>query len=922
MKQDSLRTSNAQLTLYPLAWLAAAFAVGVFLSSALTLSTAIWLTGALLAGPAAFILKYRQYAASLLLLPAFICAGGLLHQIENTRIRPDRLKVLYDNGSFRSGEFVEVTGTIAREPEPAVNGFFLWVDSDILLYQKEENKVSGTVRLFVSIDNEADALQYETLSLGAGDKVAASVELKREERYLNPGVRSRKENLDRQGIDATGTIKDSEDLRKLSAGTSLYTSAAKFIYQWRSALLKEFQTRFNGPTAGVMIASLLGNKYFLDRSTGEAFREGGTFHILVISGAHITLLGTLIVWLLSRITRRRWWLFLISNIILWIYTLAVGGEAPVTRAALVFTILSFSYVVQRQGTLLNALGASALVLLIWKPSELFDPSFQLTFTCVFAIVAFALPLLQKLEAIGAWYPTAKEPLPPNCPRLFNGGLKTFCEILFWREKRWRREQKRSVWQCVLFKTKWAARLEENAVQPILRFVFAAIFISAAVQIWLLPFLVVYFHRLSPAGIILNLFVGILLAAETFTALFSVLAAGISATFAAPFVWLTENLNWLMLHSVDPFDVYDTAALRIPAYTGAARIVYVIYFLPLIALWIAAIRWDPFALAVTKQRRFWKQVFYSPQFSCCVLLVLSAVIIFHPFSAPPPDSNLRIDFLDVGQGDAALITFPGGTTMLIDGGGQFNFSKAQVIGENGRPIQFEPDTPVIGEAVVSEFLWQRGLERIDYLVATHGDIDHIQGLNNVARNFFVKAAIIGAGQKPSENLRQFYETLERRNIPVILTARGDVFRFGPSEEVTVEILSPSAETVRLSENNNSLVLRITFGERSFLFTGDIEKEAEEVLLEDPARLKCDLIKVPHHGSHSSSSEKFVAATGAKTAVISVGRDSPFGHPHPEITRRWRGSGAIAMTTGSNGTITVITDGHNIRSDNYLRGQTHQ
>jgi competence protein ComEC len=911
MKQDSLRTSNAQLTLYPLAWLAAAFAVGVLLSSVLTLSTALWLAGALLAGLAAFILKHRQLAASVMLLGAFISAGGLFYQIESTGVSPDRLKVLYDNGTFRPGEFVEVTGTIIREPEPAVNGFFLWIHTDLLLYQKQENKVLGTVRLFVPINDDADALRYETLSPGAGDKVAASVELKREERYINPGVRSAKENLERQGIDATGTIKDPEDLKKLSKGTS----PAQFIYQWPGKLLKEFQTRFNGPTAGVMIASLLGNKYFLDRSTGEAFREGGTFHILVISGAHITLLGALIVWLLSFVTRRRIWLFLISNIILWAYTLAVGAEAPVTRAALMFTILSFSYVVQRQGTLLNALGASALILLAWKPSELFDPSFQLTFTCVFAIVAVALPLLQKLEAIGAWYPTAKEPLPPNCPPW----LKTFCETLFWREQRWRREQKRNVWQCVLFKTPWAARLEKNAIQPVLRFIFAAVFISVVVQIWLLPFLVVYFHRLSPAGLILNLFVGILLAAETISALFTVVAAGISNAFAAPFVWLTENLNWLMLHSVDPFDVYDAAALRMPAYTGAARIVYVIYFLPLIALWVAAIRWDPFAWAITRQHRFWKQVFCSPKFSGAVLLILLAAIIFHPLSAPRPDGNLRIDFLDVGQGDAALITFPGGTTMLIDGGGKFNFSKTQVMGENGRAVNFEPDTPLIGEAVVSEFLWQRGLETIDYLVATHGDIDHIQGLNNVARNFYVKAAITGAGQKPSENLRQFHETLERRNIPLILTARGDVFTFG---EVTVEVLSPSAETIQLSENNNSLVLRITFGERSFLFTGDIEKEAEEILLEDSARLKCDLIKVPHHGSRSSSSEKFVAAAGAKTAVISVGRDSLFGHPHPEVVERWTGSGAMTMTTGSDGTITVLTDGHNIRLDSYLKSQTHR
>jgi competence protein ComEC len=907
MKSISRETSKTRFTLYPLAWLAAAFTLGIILSSQITLS--MWLLAGvellLLAGTV--ILLKNKRLASIGTLMVFAVLGALLYTAETGSIKSDRVKLLYDSGQIASGEEVKVTGTVSREPEFAINGFFLWLNSESLAYRGGGRKVSGAVRLFVPVASEADKQEYEALDLKAGDRVEAAAALKRDERFLNPGVRPAKENLDRQGIDATGTIKTPEDLKKTGEAAPLSPPLLMtFVYRWRQKLLAEFQRNFNVPTAGVMAASLLGNKYYLDKPTAEAFREGGTFHILVISGAHITLLGALAVWLLSFVTKNRLWLFLISNAALWAYALAVGGDAPVARAAVMFSILSFSYVAQRRGTLLNSLGASALVLLAWKPSDVFDPSFQLTFACVFAIVAAALPLLQKLEAIGKWRPSAKEPLPPRCPKW----LKTFCEILFWSEAKWRAEQKRSVWQCNLFKTPWAAKLERTGGQIVLRYLFAAMAISVIVQLWLAPFLIVYFHRISPAGIVLNLFVGLLLAAETAVALFAVLLAQASQAMAAPFIWLTESLNWLMLHSVDPFDAYDVAALRMPAYSGWARIIYLLYFIPLVFLWRRLSGWNPFAGKHAgrrgKEKRGRRKIVLTPQFSGAALLILLLAIIFHPFSAPRADGNLRIDFLDVGQGDSALLTFPDGETMLIDGGGKFNFSQTKVTGENGEPVNFEPDVPTIGESVVSQFLWNRGLSGVDYLLASHGDIDHIQGLNDAARNFDVRAAFVGAGQEPSANLKQFYETLARENIPVIETARGDVFIIGGTK---LEILSPSAETMRLKENNNSLVVRVTFGERSFLFTGDIEREAEEILLRDAEKLRCDVVKVAHHGSRSSSTENFVNATGAKTAVISVGRDSPFGHPHREVIERWQRSGANTMTTGSKGTITIITDGQN-------------
>jgi competence protein ComEC len=126
---------------------------------------------------------------------------------------------------------------------------------------------------------------------------------------------------------------------------------------------------------------------------------------------------------------------------------------------------------------------------------------------------------------------------------------------------------------------------------------------------------------------------------------------------------------------------------------------------------------------------------------------------------------------------------------------------------------------------------------------------------------------------------------------------------------VSVLWPPAGGEK-STNNDSIVLRIQYGERAILLTGDIEQAAERSLLVSQQQLHADVLKVPHHGSKTSSTEAFVSATKPQVAVISVGRNSRFGHPHKEVVERWQSSGATVMTTGTSGTITVTTDGHDL------------
>ena len=895
--REPLKTS-ANFTLYPLAWLSICFAFGILLENLFEAFWQIYLAFCLVSAILALVF-IKQKSGVLFLLLSFAALGALCFQTEKSAVAPHRLKNLYDNQTFVSGEPVEITGILQGKPEPAVGGFFLELKTESTVYKGVEKAVSGSVRLFAPTVDKQIAAEYEQLPLRYGARLRLAGELRREEKFRNAGVKSQKEILDQKEIDATAIIKSPLLIENLGETSSFQPLA--FVYDQRRNLIVEFKKHFSVQTSGVLIASLLGNRYHLDKATSERFREGGTFHVLVISGLQITFIGTLIVWIIQLFTRDRLWQFLLASALLWSYSLAVGAETPVVRAAEMFTILLFADVVFRQGSLLNALGMSALILLIWRPSDLFDQSFQLTFACVGAIVATAFPLLEKIRAVGEWQPSTETPVPPDCSE----NLKTFCEALYWSEENWRREQARSVWNCRLFKTPFAEKLERGKLQTILRYVFETLLVSLVVQAWLIPFLVIYFHRISLIGIFLNVWVGLLMAIESLVAIPAIFAAQISTTLAAPLVLITEILNWITIHTADLFIENGWASFRLPHYSGAMRAIYILYFLPLIVLTYLLHHWKPFSLE-SKVRSLKSKVRYA--FAALTIFLL--LIIFHPLSAPKPDGRLHVDFLDVGQGDSALITMPDGETLLIDGGGKINFSALYVQREGEEPELFEPDAQSIGEAVVSEFLWEKGYSQIDYILATHADADHIQGLTDAAKNFRVRTAIFGRMPLNDADFIELYNVLQKRNIPAFDASRGDVLNFG---DVKIEVLYPEKDESpeAVSDNNHSLVLRLVYGDRKFLLTGDIEKETESLLTNAPEFLRADVVKVAHHGSRTSSTENFINAVKTKVAVISVGRDSPFGHPKPEVVERWKNDGAKVLTTGENGTISFSTDGKDLQ-----------
>jgi competence protein ComEC len=398
-------------------------------------------------------------------------------------------------------------------------------------------------------------------------------------------------------------------------------------------------------------------------------------------------------------------------------------------------------------------------------------------------------------------------------------------------------------------------------------------VSLAAFVGILPVAAFYFYRITPAALLLNFVVVPLLGPiDTTLSLFSV-----------PFIFVVPELAFFLnLVAAWAASLADSAVLwtdalfprGFPIFPPTPLEIVLCYGL-LASIYLAA------------GRRRWAR----PLIAAILVIFLVDASWWAVHRYRPGD--LSITFLSVGSGDSALIRMPDGKTMLVDGGG--------IIGRD-----FD-----VGRQVVSPFLLYERVHRIDYLVVSHPEADHVGGLVYIMENFDIGELWIPSGAETSRELAPLMTLSKARGIPVVSVDDASPDRAVGA--VRVAFLNPPHEAVPgapTDPNNRSVVFSLSYGRFSLLMTGDVGRRGIEGVMAKEKPLSATLVKAPHHGGSQDNPERFIRAVGPCAAVISCGRDNAFGLPGKAALDRYRAAGVELFRTDLDGAVVVKTDGRHL------------
>ena len=792
---------------------------------------ALWEIGLALAATtaaAAFSHYRKAYVTA-----AFFSIGMLVQW----RHQPGRLPQL----DARSGEVVLLEGCVV-EPPAMTEGREQFV---------LELAPSARVRVnYYWKDGE------QPLNLRYGHRVEVDVRVRYPHNFGNPGAFDYRAYLARRDIHWTATVVSGTHPKIVSENCG--NSLAAGLSGIRTFVLQRIEQLYAGDlyAVGVLQALLIGESSRLERVWAESYRRTGTYHAIVISGLHITVVAAVIVLLLRLLTLMKGTAQLTAAIATWIYAGMCGWQIPVVRAAAGFTLFALGRYFFRECRLLNLLAAVTLGYLIADPQGVVEASFQFSFLAVLALGSLAYPAAEATTAPlrnglkGLMDEGRDAHLPPRVAQ-FRIELRLIAETL----------------QLVVRLPLAIGLRLTGLLMWILFTAFETALVSLTVQIGLALPMVTYFHRLSLTGVTANILVTPLLTA----AVPSGFIAAITGWY--PFVWITR---WLVSISRSIADWHASIEpnLRVPDPP----------------LWLAA----GFALSLIAAAVLRRKILLVP------IGIFLAVILSHPFRQDYQPGTLELTMIDVGQGESLLIGFPNGQWMAIDGGGIPVFRTQRV-----KPRM------EIGEDVVTPYLLSRSIRRLDYVVNTHQHDDHAAGLVSLIRNFRPRELWAGATpESPSWKALTGEAALQSTKVRRLRRCHVEQIA-----GVRIQVMAPSEhyQPKEVPTNNDSIVLLLEHGRNCFLLTGDVERSVEFQVAADLR--SCNVLKVAHHGSRTSTTEPLLDALNPAFALISAGHENLFRHPHADVVERLESRGARVFRTDLDGLITIRSDGFRLTTESW-------
>ncbi len=610
------------------------------------------------------------------------------------------------------------------------------------------------------------------------------------------------------------------------------------------------------PQSVEMRALIIGDRGGIDESIRQRFALTGMAHVLVISGLHLGFVAAaayfVVRWLvgfLPALMARGYANKLAAAaaaLAATAYASIAGGHVSTIRALVMVLAYAVAILIDRSRELLASLALAALMICFALPGSTANIGFQLSFASV-------LVILLGMRRFAAWWRTRMRPS--------------------------------------------AAGAGVSHISVIAEAVAGYVAVSFWALIGTAPLTALYFNQFSLVGLIANaVVVPIMGFGAVITGLLAAALSLLSPAGARPLILLAGGLvgvsNWLAGWFAD----WPLAWTR----TFTPTLIEIVLAYGFIAVWCAR----PLATAIAptlsierlrhlRERARWR---YGAAIALTIALILDAgwwtwQRYFYP--------DLRVTFLSVGEGDAAVVRFPGGRVMLVDGGGSFFGT-------------FDP-----GERIVAPFLWSNKIMRVDLVAVSHPDRDHFGGLVFLMRNFSPTQFWTSGLDSPDASYARLVEAVNAVHARSYIC--GSALPPRTIGGVEVRCLWPLPHIEETKENNQSMVMRLKYRGSAVLFTGDMEAKGERELIATGDDLRAAIVKVPHHGSATSSSAPLIAAMRPQVAVISLGYFNRFHFPSADTVERYSQSGAIVLRTDEYGAVSVNLGRGGIRVRTWRGGE---
>lgn len=679
-------------------------------------------------------------------------------------------------------------------------------------------------------------------NLPPGTMMALRMTLQRPSGFNTPGSFDFQTYLAQQDIWISGFVSSPDHLHRIEKEETILHRLRFFPERLRQDIGTAIDKAVAPPLRGIYRALLIGDQSQVDEKTRQSFRDSGCLHILSISGLHFAIIASLLYMIMFWLLRRPQWLILHYNV----KKIAMFACLP---PLCFYALLAGTNTPVLRSLIMSCMAILALctdrrksigTLLALAALMILLVQPQSLFTVSFQLSFTAVAAITAVSGKVRAIAANGDALP--------GAKQSFPQ----RGKKW---------------------------------LVAALLVSAAASAGTAPLLLHHFNQISLVAPLANLVV------EPLICLWSLPLALIACLFLP----LAPNLFALLLQIGSPG---LSISLRIMEFFAA---------LPLATVWLAtpppwliiALYAATGLLVLCRQQKKPRVIGVAGVFFCVVVL-----FIFPPYELTKRlRKDMTVSFLDVGQGSATLIEFPGGYRALVDGGGSSSSART------------------VGEAVIAPFLWHKGITHIDQIIVTHPDSDHFNGLPFILRHFSPSRLWTNTMIGHDQAFKDMIAKAAVQGIEVSIPAKEETIGLQGSCRIRcLENLAAKEGSKDNfqgdSSNDSGLVAQAQMGDFSTTFPGDISRTGEQRIIDQVENLASTILLAPHHGSKTSNSPAFLAAVKPRFLLVSAGNRSAF-FPHSGLERQCRSMGINLLTTAKNGTITAETDGKRLKISAYKR-----